>query len=195
MVVTVSQAIETRRFRRVEYERLTEIGFFRPGERLELIDGLLVVREPQNSRHATGVRLVQQAIERAFGSGWDVRPQLPVALGDLSEPEPDTAVVPGDARDYRDAHPASPVLVVEIAESRLAFDRRDKASLYASAGIADYWVLNLVDRVLEVHRDPEPSDTAPHGFGYRSIVTLAPPSTVTPLAAPWAAIPVAELLP
>ena len=195
MVIAVSPAIETRRFTRVEYERLTEIGFFQPGERLELIDGLLIVREPQKSRHATAVRLVQRALERAFGPGWDVRPQLPVALDDMSEPEPDTAVVPGDARDYRDAHPTSPVLVVEVAESRLAFDRRKKSSLYARAGISDYWVLNLRRRVLEVHREPEAFDLAPYGFRYRSIVTLTPPSTVTPLAAPWAAIPVADLLP
>ena len=195
MVIAVSPAIETRRFTRVEYERLAEIAFFQPGEHLELIDGLLLVREPQGSGHATAVRLVQQALERAFGPGWDVRPQLPVALDDMSEPEPDTAVVPGHARDYREAHPTIAVLVVEVAESRLAFDRRDKASLYARAGVVDYWVLNLVDRVLEVHRDPEPSGAAPHGFRYRSIVTLAPPSTVTPLAIPRAAIPVADLLP
>ena len=78
--------------------------------------------------------------------------QLPVALDDYSEPEPDAAVVPGDPRDYRASHPTSPVLVVEVAASRLAFDRRHTASLYARARITDYWVVNLVERVLEVHR-------------------------------------------
>lgn len=195
MAVTVTLHVETRRFTRVEYERLTELGFFRPGERLELIDGLLVVREPQNSRHATAGRLVQQALERAFGPRWDVRPQLPVALDDMSEPEPDTVVVPGDARDYRDAHPTSPALVVEVAESRLAFDRRRKSSLYARARIPDYWVLNLRRRVLEVHREPESFAAATYGFRYRSIVTLASAATISPLAAPSAVIAVADLLP
>ena len=174
---------------------MTEIGFFQPGERIELIDGLLLVREPQKSRHATAVRLVQQALERAFGAGWDVRPQLPVALDDMSEPEPDAAVVPGDPRDYRDAHPERPVLIVEVALSRLAFDRRQKASLYARAGIADYWVVNLVDRVLEVCREPIAAPAAPYGFRYRSVTRLRPTATVIPLAAPSAAILVADLLP
>jgi len=195
MAITVTARVETRRFTRVEYERLIEIGFFQPGEHLELIDGLLVAREPQKSRHATSVRLVQQALERAFGAGWDVRPQLPLALDDMSEPEPDTAVVRGTARDYRDAHPASPVLVVEIAESRPAFDRRRKSSLYARAGIADYWVLNLVRRLLEVHREPEAFAAAPYGFRYRSIVKVGATGAVSPLAAPSAVVAVADLLP
>lgn len=195
MVIAVSPAIETRRFTRGEYERLTEIGFFRPGERLELIDGLLLVREPQKSRHATAVRLVQQALERTFGPGWDVRPQLPVALDDMSEPEPDAVVVPGDARDYRDAHPTSPVLIVEVAESRLGFDRRRKSSLYARAGIPEYWVLNLVRGVLEVHREPEAFGAARYGFRYRSIEKLARTATVSPLALPSSVIAVADLLP
>jgi Uma2 family endonuclease len=130
-----------------------------------------------------------------FAEGWIVDSQLPVALDDYSEPEPDAAVVRGDPRDYREGHPTRPALIVEVAESRLAFDRREKASLYARAGITDYWVLNLVDRVVEVHREPVVEDPAPYGFGYRSITRLAPPSTVTPLAAPSAAIPVVDLLP
>jgi Uma2 family endonuclease len=195
MAVTVTPAVQTRRFTRLEYEQLTAIGFFQPGERLELIDGLLVIREPQNSRHATAVQLVRRALERAFGPGWDVRPQLPVALDDVSEPEPDTAVVPGDPRDYRETHPSRPVLIVEVAGSRLAFDHRYKSSLYARAGLADYWVVNLVDHVLEIHREPVADPSAPYGFRYRSITRLAPPATVTPLAAPSATIPVADLLP
>ena len=108
---------------------------------------------------------------------------------------PDAAVVPGDPRDYLDGHPSRPVLIVEVAESRLAFDRHHKASLYARAGIADYWIVNLVDRVVEVHRDPVADAAAPYGFHYRSITRLAPPATVTPLAAPTAVIFVADLLP
>ena len=195
MVVTVTPAVETRRFTRVEYERLIDLEFFRPDERLELIDGVMIVREPQDAPHATGVRLVLMALRAVFGASWTVDSQLPVALDDMSEPEPDAAVVAGDPRDYRDAHPTRPVLIVEVAESRLAFDRRQKASLYARAGVADYWVVNLVDRVLEVYREPVAAASAPYGFRYRSMTRLSPPATVTPLAAPSAAIPVADLLP
>jgi Uma2 family endonuclease len=194
MVVAVTPAVEIRRFTRVEYQQLIET-IFQPGERLELIDGLLVLREPQYSPHAVGTQLVLRALERAFGAGWNVRSQLPIALDDMSEPEPDAAVVPGDPRDYRDAHPERPVLIVEVSQSRLAFDRRQKASLYARAGIADYWVVNLVDRVLEVYREPVAAPAAPYGFRYRSVTRLRPPATVTPLAAPSAAVPVADLLP
>src|SRR5216684_5213006 len=123
--------VRTRRWSRVEYERLVDLGLFKPGEQLELLAGLLVVREPQNAPHATAVRAAQEALRRAFGPGWDVRSQLPVALDDDSEPEPDVAVVPGDPRDYRHAHPTRPVLVVEVALSRLGFDREHKGSLYA----------------------------------------------------------------
>ena len=195
MAVTVTPALETRRFTRVEYERLIEMAIFQPDERLELIDGLLVLREPQNSPHVVGTQLAQRVLDRAFGAGWHVRAQFPLALDDMSEPEPDAAVVPGDPRDYLGGRPARPVLIVEVAESRLAFDRQHKASLYARAGIADYWVVNLVDRVLEVHREPVADATAPYGFHYGSITRLTPPMTVTPLAAPSAVIPVADLLP
>jgi Uma2 family endonuclease len=195
MAVTVTPVVQTRRFTRIEYERLTELDFFQPDERLELIDGLLVIREPQDTPHATGVRLVGRALRTVFGTGWIVDSQLPVALDDYSEPEPDVAVVPGDPRDYRETHPSRPVLIVEVAESRLAFDHRYKSSLYARAGIGDYWVVNVVEHVLEVHRDPVADATAPYGFGYRSITRLAAPASVTPLAAPSASIPVADLLP
>ena len=195
MAVSVMPAVGIRRFTRLEYERLAELEFFQPDERLELIDGIMIVREPQDAPHATGVRLVLRALRAVFGAGWTVDSQLPVALDDYSEPEPDAAVVAGDPRDYRDTHPTRPVLIVEVAESRLAFDRRRKASLYARAGIADYWVVNLVDRVLEVYREPVAAPAAPYGFRYRSVTRLRPPATVTPLAAPSAAIPVADLLP
>ncbi len=87
--------LRLRRWKRVEYERLVEKGVFTPGERVELIDGLLLVAEPQSSLHFTAVRLAELALARAFGEGWDVRAQGPIALDDSSEPEPDVAVVLG----------------------------------------------------------------------------------------------------
>lgn len=120
---------------------------------------------------------------------------MPVALDDASEPEPDICVVAGDPRDYRDAHPQRPALVVEVALARLRFDREDKGSLYARAAIADYWIVNLRNRCLEVHRDPVADAAAPFGWRYGRVVTLGPDERVAPLATPAALIAVADLLP
>jgi len=185
----------TRRWTRVEYERLVELGVFRPGERLELIDGALVVSEPQGSRHAATIRRVLTALRHTFGEAWQIDSQLPIALDADSEPEPDVAVVPRDPRAYRDGHPSRAVLIVEIAETSYRIDREYKASLYARAGVPDYWIIDLAHDTIEVHRDPDPSPDAPSGWRYRSVVTLRPPATAAPLAAPDAPILVADLRP
>jgi Uma2 family endonuclease len=195
MASTVASPPRIRRWARVEYERLVELGVFQPGERLELIDGLLVVREPQGSRHAAAIRRVLAALGAALGDTWQIDSQLPLALDDDSEPEPDVAVVPRDPGAYRDAHPSRAVLIVEIAETPYRIDREYKASLYARAGIADYWIVDLVHDTLEVHREPEASPAARYGWRYRSVETLRPPATVTPLVAPDRSVRVADLLP
>ncbi|MBI2529427.1 MAG: Uma2 family endonuclease [Candidatus Rokubacteria bacterium] len=187
--------IRTRRWTRAEYGRLIDLGLFQPGEPIELIGGQLMVSEPQGSGHFTTVGLVDDTLRAAFGPGWVVRAQGPLALDDESEPEPDVAVVPGSRRDYLHGHPGLPVLTVEVAESSLSFDRRDKGSLYARAGLGDYWIVNLVDRVLEVYRKPVVDPAAPYGWRYASVTTLRPGDTVSPLAAPPARVPVADLLP
>ena len=97
--------------------------------------------------------------------------------------------------DYRHAHPARAALAVEVADSSLHFDRTHKGSLYARAGIEDYWILNLVDRVLEIYRDPSPDPSALYGWRYRSVAILAPPARVAPLAFASSHIAVADLLP
>jgi Uma2 family endonuclease len=187
--------LRTRHWSRAEYDRLIEAGFLHEDEKIELLGGQLVVREPQHAWHATGTRLVIAALRRAFGAGWEIDHQLPIALDDESEPEPDVAVVRGGPRDYRDAHPSRPVLVVEVADSSLSNDRRYKGSLYARAGIPDYWILNRSDCCLEVYRDPGPDASAPFGWGYRRMVALRSGDTVTPLGAPGASILIADLLP
>jgi len=185
----------TRRWTRLQYERLVDTGFFRPGEPIELIGGELLVSEPQGGPHVTAVGLTEDALRAAFGPGWVVREEKPIALDDDSEPEPDLAVVPGKHRDYVGGHPATPVLVVEVAETSLAWDREHKGSLYARGRVADYWIVNLVDRVLEVYREPVPDAAAPFGWRYESMDTLRPPASVSPLAQPGARVAVADLLP
>src|SRR5438445_526266 len=97
-----------RRWTRHEYGRLIDHGFLDEDDPIELLDGLLLVKEPQNSPRRTAVLLVAKAVERAFGEGWFVQTQSPIILGDRSEPEPDVCVVRGSPRDYADAHPQRP---------------------------------------------------------------------------------------
>lgn len=190
-----SVKVKTRRWKRVEYDRLIETGFFQPGDPVELIGGQLIVAEPQGSGHFAAIQAVEEALRAAFGVGWQVRGQGPVALDEESEPEPDVAVVPGSFRDYVAAHPSRPVLVVEVSESSLVLDRHHKGSLYARAGLDDYWIVNLVDRVLEVHGNPGPDPTASFGWRYQSVEVLERGASVSPLALPGAYIHVADLLP
>jgi len=183
------------RWTRREYAQLIDHGLLDEDDPVELLDGLLLVKEPQHSRHRTAVLLVARAVERAFGDGWFVQTQSPIILDDRSEPEPDACVVRGSPRDYVDAHPTRPALVVEVAQSGLRLARGRKASAYARARIADYWIINLIDRALEVHREPARPGPALRHWGYAAIVTLGADAIITPLAAPPAGIRVADLLP
>lgn len=187
--------IRTKRWTRLEYERLVDLGAFGPDDRIELVGGDLLVREPQGSPHMTAIGLADDALRTAFGAGWHIRIQGPIALDDESEPEPDVAVVSGSRRHYAASHPTQPVLVVEVAESSLASDRERKGSLYARARVPEYWIVNLVDRGLEVYRDPRPAVEAVFGWRYTSIRRLSSSETVTPLGVPEARIAVADLLP
>ena len=180
---------------RKEYRRLGDLGIIREDEPVELIGGQLVVAEPKNTPHAAAVALVADALRLAFGTGWLIRQQDPIAIEPDSEPEPDLSVVRGHPRDYLADHPARPVLVVEVAESSLRFDRRDKGSLYAKAGLSDYWILNLRDRRLEVYRHPAADDAAPFGWRYLDVKAFAAGARVTPLALPDVSIAIADILP
>jgi Uma2 family endonuclease len=194
--VSASGSVSRRLLTRHEFELGGRTGVFGPEERLELIGGEIVRKvAPQRPLHATGTALVQNALNRGFCLGFDVRVQLPLALGLMHEPEPDVAVVPGSIRDYEREHPTGAVLVVEVSDSTLAFDRTVKASLYASAGIAEYWILNLPDRVLEVHREPAAMAEQPFGYHYRSVTRLIESDSIAPVGASQSALRVADLLP
>jgi Uma2 family endonuclease len=187
--------VQLRRWSRLEYDRMIEAGVLAPEDRVELVDGEIVTMTPQKSRHATAVRLAEIALRRAFDETYDVRTQLPLALGLESEPEPDVAVVAGSPRDYRDEHPSTALLIVEVADTSLTFDRTAKASVYARAGIAEYWLLNLVDEVIEVRRGPEPSPDARHAWRYATTERYGARDRVAPLTRPDRDIVVADLLP
>jgi Uma2 family endonuclease len=174
---------------------MIEHGLLDEDEHLELVDGEILTMTPQNSLHAGTITVVADVLRVAFGQRRSVRIRSPLALDEMSEPEPDLAVVEGSGRDYLAAHPESALLVVEVADTTLRYARGRKASLYARAGIAEYWIVTLADRVLEVHRDPTPDAAAALGHAYGTIERLAPGSFVSPLGAPEARIPVSELLP
>ncbi|HKZ04298.1 MAG TPA: Uma2 family endonuclease, partial [Methylomirabilota bacterium] len=128
-------------------------------------------------------------------AGWVVRSQMPVALDEESEPEPDLAVIRGTRAELWAAHPTLPALVVEVADTSLAFDRDVKGSLYARAGIADFWIVNLLDRVVEVRRDPAADATARYGWRYGTVAVHGPLASIALLALPEVRVPVRSLLP
>ena len=188
-------AVQARRWTRQEYDRMIGAGVLTPEDRVELIDGEILAMTPQGSAHATGVSLAQEALRAAVGRDVHIRTQLPLACGAESEPGPDVALVAGSVRDYRDAHPQSALLVVEVADTTLAYDRDVKASLYARAGVPEYWLVNLAEAVVEVHRDPMVTPHARFGWRYRTMDRFGPGDSIAPLSFPHARIAVADLLP
>jgi Uma2 family endonuclease len=183
------------RWSRRQYARLIDCRVLHEDDPIELLDGLLLVKEPQSSPHRTAILLAAKIVERAFGDGWFVQTQSPIALDARSEPEPDVSVIPGAPRDYVDEHPSRPALVIEVAASQLRMARGRKAIAYARAGVKDYWVVDLASRTLDVHREPARPGPARRQWGYADVRTLDATAVVTPLSAPSAVIRVADLLP
>ena len=170
-----------------QYHRMAEAGFF-DGYRVELVAGEIFQMAPISGPHASSTLLAQHVLQQAFGDGYIVRPQMPLELDNGSEPEPDIAVVQGSIRDFIGSHPSTAALLVEISRSTLLYDRKEKAELYARAGIPEYWIVNLKARQLEVFRAPQNGK-----YGDKKII--AADASIAPLAAPDAQIAVADLLP
>jgi Uma2 family endonuclease len=168
-----------------EFHSLGDMGAFE-GKRAMLIDGVILEEGQMNPLHAIVLELVNEAIRTAFGAGWCLRRQLPLMLLQDTDPVPDLAVVPGRPRDYT-AHPTTADLVIEVADSSLAFDTNEKRLLYAKAGIREYWVVDVNGRRLHVYRDPKAGD-------YTSQRTFGPSESVSLLAVPSATVRVADLL-
>ena len=185
-------AVQIKRWTRLEYDRMAEAGIFSQDDRVQLIDGDVVTMTPQNSPHASAIGKTERALERLFGMNVWVRVQMPLIVDPDSEPEPDLVVVPGTPYDYRDEHPRSALLAVEVSDTTLALDRDRKRAIYARAGIQEYWIVNLAERCLEVYRDPA---AAPgQASVYRSSQKLTPSDSIAPLAATTTTVTVADLL-
>jgi Uma2 family endonuclease len=174
---------------RETYHHAVEMGLFGETPRLELIRGEIYLKMPMNPPHSTAVTKATKALLLAFGEGFTIRPQLPIGLSTDGEPEPDISVVAGEPDDYVE-HPSESdvLLVLEISDATLAFDLGLKSEVYAKAGIAEYWILDINARTLEVRREP-------HGKTYRSTHLYDDTQSASPLAKPGAPISVAALLP
>jgi Uma2 family endonuclease len=180
-----------RRFSVREYHDMIRAGILDEDDNVELLDGYVVLKMARNPPHDTSLQRARKRLEALLPSGWDLRVQSAVTFPD-SEPEPDVAIVRGDELTYAAHHPGpSDVgLLVEVSDSTLDRDRNDKAPIYARAGIAVYWIVNLVDRQVEVR-------TAPSGSAYGQLQVFAPGASV-PLVLDGATVgqvPVQDLLP
>jgi Uma2 family endonuclease len=177
-----------------EYYKMVEVGLFE-GKHVELIEGQIIEMSPMGSLHRTAIILASEMLRNIFIGRYFISTQCPMDMGESSDPEPDIAVISGEIRDYTHAHPTSAVLIVEVADTSLDYDRNKKASLYARAGIEDYWIINLNASRLEVYRNPIVDSEKPYGYGYSSINIFTRLHSVSPLAIPQATISVADLLP
>jgi Uma2 family endonuclease len=168
-----------------EFHRFGDMGVFE-GRRAMLIDGVILEEGPMNPPHAITLELVEEALRTVFRSGWRIRSQSPLVLGQDLDPEPDFAVMAGTPRGSS-GHPTTADLVVEVADTSLDFDTNEKRLRYARASIREYWVVDINGRQLLVYRDPLGGD-------YATLQALGAADTVSPLAAPAGVVRVADLL-
>jgi Uma2 family endonuclease len=173
-----------------EYLRLVAAGVLGEDDRVELLEGVIVAMTPSNPPHATAVTKTTYALMRAVADRGVVRTQCGFIASRWSVPEPDVAVVPGHVDDYTTSHPRSALLVVEVSDSSVKQDRLSKSRIYAAAGVAEYWIVNLRESMIEVMRDPDPATAL-----YRDTHIATAGETLELAALPGARVAVAELLP
>jgi Uma2 family endonuclease len=163
---------QAKRFTLEEYHKLTEIGFFHEDDRIELIRGEIIEMAAKGTAHETCISKLLRELVRLLGDAATLRCQSPILLLNNSEPEPDFAIVKNKPDDYLSAHPIpnDVLLIIEISDSTLNYDREVKLSLYAEAGISDYWIFNLFDNQLEAHSEPFQNSQGNFGYQNRRIV-------------------------
>lgn len=184
------------RFTLEQFFDMDRHGYFNHNRRVELLYGEVVEMSPVNWPHHISVGLVSDALLRVFAAGHflDVQQTFPIPNSSLGlAPQPDVAVIPGARRDYTD-HPTAAALLVEVSDATLTYDLTTKAEMYATAGIADYWVLDIDGRQLHVFRNPQHNATL-EATAYQSHNILGPNDSISPLAAPTASVLVSDLLP
>lgn len=178
-----------------KYHQMIKAGVYTEDDKVELIEGYIVPKMPRGTDHDSTMDQIDIALQGILPSGWKARSQRAITLAD-SEPEPDFAIVRWRPRAYAARHPgpADIGLVIEVADSSLLFDRRDKCRIYARAGIAIYWIVNIPDGLIEVYTQPSgpapsPAYASHQDFsGGDSVTVVLDGQTV-------ASIPVADILP
>ena len=183
-------AAQTRRFSVDEYLRMSELGILTPAERTELINGEIIAMAAKGTAHVSATTRTKTLLEISLHTQAIVRVQDPIQLNDFSEPEPDIVIAKCDRLAYstHHPHPDEVLLVIEVADSSLKYDREVKAPLYAAAGIQDYWILDVIDRQLYTFRQPVDGH-------YQEQMILAAMLPVAPLAFPALTLEIAEMLP
>jgi Uma2 family endonuclease len=171
-----------------EYQRLGESGLFND-RRIELVEGCLLEMSPQGSKHASTLMKLVRLLPSIFDDRYSIAIQSPLAVSELSQPEPDAAVLLGEPEAFRDVLPKVALLVIEVSDTTLAFDRTTKSRIYAKAGIVDYWIINVVECCVEVNRQP----TSAGEYEHKQILKSG--DKVSPLAMLQASINVEVLLP
>lgn len=184
-----------RRYTREEYHRLGALGIIDPNEKVELLDGLIVEKPMKGLSHVGATRRISFHLPQFLPAGWFVQTQDPIGLTN-SEPEPDGAIIRGNLRSYDTHHPepADVGIVIEVADSTLRMDRREKGVLYAEASIAVYWIINVADGWIEVYSKPDPTANPP---AYADRTDYRPGQDVPIVldGVQVSAIPAADLLP
>lgn len=150
---------------RRQYDHLVEIGDFGPDDRFELLEGFLVTMSPHDPRHSNMIRVLSKLVMALLPADLELQVQLPIAATDNSQPEPDLAVTP--IGNYRDAHPRTALLVIEVANTSRRIDLGPKADIYAAAGVSEYWVIDVVANLVHRHLTP-----GPDGYGERTEHTV-----------------------
>ena len=186
---TMAIALPRHRFTVDEYHRLAEVGLLSEDDRVELIDGEIIEMPPIGDNHSGHVNRFTRVFSRVFGDRALLHIQNPVRLGRYREPEPDVVLLRPRDDDYDSSKPVPDdvLLLVEVADSSLEYDRDTKAQLYAEAGIIEYWLVNLVDGVMMVYRDPHPE-------GYRSVQLVRHTDRIRLLSFPDIEFAVSEVL-
>jgi hypothetical protein len=145
-----------------KYHRLIELGVLKEHDRVELLEGLVVIKPPATPRYSNTIASLYPVLTSVVPDPWRIRTCNPITLSD-SEPEPDIVLARGDDRTFRDRHPgpADVGFVAELGDTRVDVERIDMARIYARANLPSYWIINLIDRQIEVYTDPRPADPVP----------------------------------
>ena len=168
-----------RRFTISEYHQMAEVGILTPSDRVELINGEIIEMSPIGKRHAACVNRLNQLFSQRLGDRILISVQNPILLNNLSEPQPDIALLQPRSDFYASGHPqpSDIFLIIEVADSSINYDKEVKIPLYSSGGITEVWLIDLNQNLVQIYQQPTPT-------GYQVIQDFQPENALSPLAFP-----------